>query len=169
VVRESPFPAVSFLAAVVLAGVVLTACESLYPSGYANGEAAPPPPDSGLPAASAPPPADAAREAVPSETVPDSGTADQEKVVVTDSEGNIVEEQAPDAEYQAAVDACYRFAQGRIAHDIRMESDARASLDQYSEGLGLTELRGRMQDYERTGRLRELFERCMRDRGYASD
>jgi hypothetical protein len=177
--RSLPFSAVPLVAAVVVAGLTLTGCSTFYqktepaPALESTAGTALPPPDAGAAAAPAPSPYGESNTggtypygAIPSE---DAAAETERNVVVTDPEGNIVNEQAPDPAYQAAVDACYRFAQARIAHDVRMESDAAASLDQYSEGLGLSELRGRMRDYEQSGRRRELFERCMRERGYTPE
>lgn len=180
-VRKSPFSAVPLLAAVALTSLALAACSTFYgsaeptpapASGSAAAAALPPPQPEGAATLGASPYGDAnSGGTYPYGALPSVGEAEgtESKVVITDPQGNILEEQAPDAKYQAAVDACYRFAQARIAHDVRMESDAAASLDQYSQGLGLSELRGRMQNYEQTGRRRELFERCMRERGYTPE
>jgi len=176
--RKSPSFAVPLLTAAVLASIALTACTTFDRSAEPSSAPVPrsttgtalPPPDSGPAATSTVSPYGDANSGgtYPYGAVPGEGetAATEPNVVVTDPQGNILSEQSPDAKYQETVDACYRFALARIARDVRMESDAAASLDQYSEGLGLTDLRGRMQDFEQSGRRRELFERCMRERGY---
>jgi hypothetical protein len=174
--RKSPFSAIPLLAAVVLVGLSLTGCTTFNKGDESEtisegaGEKMLPPPGAGAPATPEPATSGAANTGgtYPYGSVPSEGEAGttEKDIVVTDPQGKVLDQQAPDPARQEAVDACYQYARAQIAHDVQMESDAAASMDQYSQGLGLTELRGRMQAFAQDSRLRELFQSCMNSRGY---
>lgn len=69
--------------------------------------------------------------------------------------------------YRADIDDCYSYAQAQVAHDVRIESDSRAAFETSPSGLGLTELRGRMDQFERGNRRSILFSNCMVAKGYS--
>ncbi len=66
---------------------------------------------------------------------------------------------------RSLIDNCYAFAQGRIAHDTRIESERSLGFDTSSGGLGLIELRARMNAYERNRRFPLLVRECMKSEG----
>jgi hypothetical protein len=70
------------------------------------------------------------------------------------------------AAYQGDVDSCYAYARGQVAHDARIESDVATAFDSDAAGFGLSALRGRMNDFERTNRVPSLFSSCMLAKGY---
>jgi hypothetical protein len=70
------------------------------------------------------------------------------------------------AAYQGDVDSCYAYARGQVAHDARIESDVATAFDSDAAGFGLTALRGRMNNFERTNRVPALFSSCMLAKGY---
>lgn len=71
-----------------------------------------------------------------------------------------------DADYQRDVESCYAYARGQVDHDARIESDVTSAFRSDSDGLGLTELRGRMSHFERHNRVPALFNSCMIAKGY---
>lgn len=73
---------------------------------------------------------------------------------------------APDVGYRSDVEACYAYAQGQVDHDARIESDVNAAFQSEAGGLGLTALRGRMSNFERSRRQPSLFNSCMIAKGY---
>lgn len=68
--------------------------------------------------------------------------------------------------YQDDADSCYASARGEIAHDARVEFDMNAAFENEARGLGLAELRKRMNNFERAGRMPAQFNRCMPAKGY---
>lgn len=68
--------------------------------------------------------------------------------------------------YRADVDSCYGFARARVAHDRRMERDSTAAFDAFPTGLGLNQLRGSMNEFERKNDRASLFSDCMAAKGY---
>ncbi len=75
---------------------------------------------------------------------------------------------ASSAEYRADLEACYEFAQARIAHDQRIETDSSAAFDTFPSGLGVSELSGQMNEFERKNRRSSLYRECMRAKGYSA-
>lgn len=163
------------LAAAVLAA--LAGCSGGYaPRGAApapEAKAAPPPAstsgDSGYGAANtggtypygAVPPAGAEAPA----TTESPGA--EEGIVVHAPDGSVwVKPGATTERYRADVDSCYAYAQAQVAHDARIESDAGAALPDGNDGFGLSALRGRMSNFERTNRRPALFSNCMEAKGY---
>lgn len=71
-----------------------------------------------------------------------------------------------DERYRADLEDCYRYAQAQVAHDARIESDSGAAFESFPSGLGWTELRGRMSEFERNQRRSILFSNCMVAKGY---
>jgi len=71
-----------------------------------------------------------------------------------------------DTQYRADLESCYDFAQARIAEDERTEIDSSAAFDASPSGLGVTELSGRMSEFERKNRRSSLYGECMRAKGY---
>ena len=69
-------------------------------------------------------------------------------------------------EYRADLESCFSFAQARIAHDERIETDTRAAFDAAPSGFGVSELSSRMSAFERKNRRASLYRECMRDKGY---
>jgi hypothetical protein len=91
-----------------------------------------------------------------------------EGVVVMGPDGTVwIRSGASDARYRADVDSCYAYAQAQVAHDVRIESDVSAAFQSETGGLGLAELRGRMNNFERTRRVPSLFNSCMVAKGYS--
>ncbi len=68
--------------------------------------------------------------------------------------------------YLEDADSCYAYARGEVAHDARIEIDVNAAFENEAGGLGLAELRRRMNNFERTRRVPSLFNRCMVAKGY---
>ncbi len=68
--------------------------------------------------------------------------------------------------YRGDVDSCYAFARGQVDHDARIERDVASAFDSDAAGFGLTALRGRMNNFERTNRVPALFSSCMSAKGY---
>ena len=77
-----------------------------------------------------------------------------------------VKPDATNAQYRADLESCFDFAQARIAHDERIETDTRAAFDSAPSGFGVSELSGRMSAFERKNRRSSLYCECMRDKGY---
>jgi len=70
--------------------------------------------------------------------------------------------------YRIDADNCYSFARAQIAHDARIESDAGAAInDSTGGGIGLVQLRQRMNQYARSNRVPRLFGQCMEAKGYS--
>ncbi len=69
--------------------------------------------------------------------------------------------------YREDADSCYAYARGEVAHDARIEIDVNAAFENEAGGLGLAELRRRMNNFERTRRVPSLFNRCMVSKGYS--
>ncbi len=89
-------------------------------------------------------------------------------IVLMDPEGNVtVGSGRTDGRYRADVESCYTYAQARIDHDARNEDDVNAAFQTSARGFGLRELRGRMNNFERTQRRPVLFSNCMAAKGYA--
>ncbi len=76
---------------------------------------------------------------------------------------------AASARYRADLESCYSFAQARIAHDERIESDSGAAFDAYPSGIGVAELTGRMSRFARDNRRSFLSSDCMRAKGYSQN
>ncbi len=94
--------------------------------------------------------------------------SEQEGIVLVDPEGNVwVGSGRTDERYRADVESCYNYAQARVDHDARIESDVNAAFQTSARGFGLSELRGRMSNFERTQRRPVLFTNCMVAKGYA--
>ena len=68
--------------------------------------------------------------------------------------------------YRADADDCYSYARAQTEHDARMESDAGAAFSDSTGGIGVVELRQRMNNFARTNRLPRLFGQCMEAKGY---
>ncbi len=68
--------------------------------------------------------------------------------------------------YQGDVESCYAYARGQVDHDARIERDVTSAFDADAGGFGLTELRGRMSNFERSNRVPALFSACMSAKGY---
>jgi len=102
----------------------------------------------------APPPAGVAKS-VPSAAVPVPETAKGGGAAST--------------QYRADLESCYSFAQARIAHDQRIESDSSAAFDAYPSGIGVTELSGRMSEFASRNRRSILSSDCMRAKGYSQN
>ena len=102
---------------------------------------------------------------VPLETAAGS---EPEGIVLMDPAGNVwIRSDTADARYRADVESCYSYAQARVDHDARIESDVNAAFQTSARGFGLRELRGRMSNFERTQRRPVLFSNCMVAKGYA--
>ncbi len=123
-----------------LAGFALVACAQPYRSGAAKPTPVEPPPAGVAPGAA-------------------SGA-----VLVPESKDD-----EASAQHRADLEACYRFAQARIAHDARIESDSGAAFDAYPSGIGVAELSGRMSEFARRNRRSILYGDCMRDKGYSQN
>ena len=94
--------------------------------------------------------------------------SEQDGIVLMDPEGNVwVRSDTADERYRADVESCYSYAQARVDHDARIESDVNAAFQTSARGFGLRELRGRMSNFERTQRRPVLFSDCMVAKGYA--
>ena len=94
--------------------------------------------------------------------------SEQEGIVLMDPEGNVwVGSGTMDERYRADVESCYSYAQARVDHDARIENDVNAAFQSSARGFGLSELRGRMSNFERTQRRPVLFTNCMVAKGYA--
>ncbi len=90
-----------------------------------------------------------------------------EGVVVMGPGGEVwLRDGGENAAYQGAVESCYAYARGQVAHDVRIESDVASAFDSDAGGFGLTALRGRMNNFERTNRVPALFSSCMTVKGY---
>ncbi len=79
---------------------------------------------------------------------------------------------APDtdsAQYRADLESCFSFARARIARDERMESDSSAAFDAYPQGLGMGEIRGRMNTFANRNRRSKLYSDCMSAKGYSQN
>lgn len=97
-----------------------------------------------------------------------ANTGPTEGIVVMGPDGAVWQRAGEtSAAYQGDVDSCYAYARAQIAHDVRIESDVGAAFDSEAEGLGLTALRGRMNNFERSQRLPALFNSCMTAKGYS--
>jgi hypothetical protein len=132
------------LATLALAGFALTACAQPYRSGTAK------------PTAVTQPPAGVAPSAVPGAVpVPESAQGGKPD--------------ANSAQYRADLESCYNFAQARIAHDQRIESDSSAAFDAYPSGIGVAELSGRMSEFANRNRRSLLYGDCMRAKGYSQN
>ena len=70
------------------------------------------------------------------------------------------------AVYRVDVDSCYAYARGQVDHDARIERDVASAFDSDAAGFGLTALRGRMNEFERSNRVPALFSSCMSAKGY---
>ncbi len=104
----------------------------------------------------------------------DTGVAQQanaqssEEIIVMGPDGTVwIRSGAADTRYQSDVDSCYTFAQARVDHDERIESDVSAAFQTEAGGLGLASLRGRMNNFERSRRRPSLFNSCMVAKGYS--
>ncbi len=94
--------------------------------------------------------------------------SEPEGIILLDPEGNVtVGSWQTDGRYRADVESCYTYAQARIDHDARIEDDVNAAFQTSARGFGLRELRGRMNNFERTQRRPVLFTNCMAAKGYA--
>ncbi len=90
-----------------------------------------------------------------------------EGVVVMGPDGKVwLRAGGDNAAYRGDVDSCYAYARGQVAHDARIESDVASAFDSDAAGFGLTELRGRMNNFERGNRVPALFSACMSAKGY---
>ena len=99
----------------------------------------------------------------PLETAAGSGDG----IVVMDPDGNVwVQPEKTNERYRADVESCYSYAQAQIDHDVRIENDINSAFQGTSAGFGLTELRGRMNNFERRRRRPALFSNCMMAKGY---
>ncbi len=100
--------------------------------------------------------------------VPQQANAETtEGVVVLGPDGTVWQRAGGEnAAYRGDVDSCYAYARGQVAHDVRIESDVASAFDSDAAGLGLTALRGRMNNFERTNRVPALFSTCMSAKGY---
>ncbi len=130
------------LAILTLAGLVLTACAQPYRSGATKPTyVAPPPPGAaaGVPSSAAPVP----------ESVRGGGAAS--------------------TQYRADLEACHAFAQARIAHDRRIESDSSAAFDPNLDGIEVAQLSGRMSEFANRNRRSTLSSDCMRAKGYTQN
>ncbi|MFQ5773523.1 MAG: hypothetical protein ACE5GS_03300 [Kiloniellaceae bacterium] len=106
----------------------------------------------------------------PVQAQPEAGAPvpQEEGVVLRGPEGSEwVKPGVTSARYRADVESCYSYAQAQIAHDVRIESDSSAAFETFPSGLGITELRGRMREFERTNRRPILFTNCMVAKGYS--
>ena len=99
---------------------------------------------------------------------PEQATAETtEGVVVMGPDGTVwLHAGGDDAAYRGDVDSCYAFARGQVDHDARIENDVASAFDSGAGGFGLTALRGRMNDFERSNRMPALFSSCMTAKGY---
>lgn len=94
--------------------------------------------------------------------------SEQEGIVLMDPEGNVwVSSDMTNERYRTDVESCYSYAQARVDHDARIEIDVNAAFQTSARGFGLRELRGRMNNFERTQRRPVLFSNCMVAKGYA--
>ena len=90
-----------------------------------------------------------------------------EGVVVMGPDGTVwLRAGGENAAYRGDVDSCYAYARGQVAHDVRIESDVASAFDSDAGGIGLTALRGRMNNFERGNRVPALFSSCMMAKGY---
>ena len=103
----------------------------------------------------------------------DSGVAQEatvettEEIVLMGPDGTVrIRPSTTSERYLEDADSCYAYARGEIAHDARIEIDVNAAFEHDAGGLGLAELRRRMNNFERTRRLPSLFNRCMVAKGY---
>ena len=147
---------VRYLLCALLAGLALSAC-----SGPAKLGVLPPAP------AVAPPPAIA--------PAPD-GTAEPGQARAVEGGRGVVS--GPDGavwtksgvtktRIHADMDNCTAYARGQISHDARIERETFSAFDTSSGGLGLIELRARMNAFERNRRTPALIRECMEAGGYA--
>ncbi len=72
----------------------------------------------------------------------------------------------PNERYRSDADDCYSYARAQTDHDARIESDTNAALHDTTGGIGVVELRQRMNQFARTNRLPRLFGQCMEAKGY---
>jgi hypothetical protein len=70
------------------------------------------------------------------------------------------------ARYRADADDCYSYARAQTDHDARIESDSRAAFNDSTGGIGVVELRQRMNHFARSNRMPRLFGQCMEAKGY---
>ncbi len=100
--------------------------------------------------------------------VPQQANAETtEGVVVLGPDGTVWQRAGGEnAVYRGDVDSCYAYARGQVAHDARIESDVASAFDSDAPGFGLSALRGRMNNFERTNRVPALFSTCMSAKGY---
>ncbi len=101
--------------------------------------------------------------------VPQEANAETtEGVVVMGPDGTVwLRGASEDVAYQGDVDSCYAYARGQVDHDARIERDVASAFDSDAGGFGLTELRGRMSNFERSHRVPTLFSSCMAAKGYS--
>ena len=103
-------------------------------------------------------------QATAAETAPGA----QDAIVVKGPDGTVwVKPGEGGAHYRADVEDCYSYARAQVDNDARIESDAQAAFDSSARGFGLTGLRARMSDFERSRRRPALFSSCMLAKGYA--
>ena len=134
---------------IALAGFALAACAQ-QPAPRAHDPASLAAPPAGAPTADAP-------LAAPSGAALPPGEEPWREVGVTR------------AQYREDVESCYAYAQGQIAHDERIEVESGAAFEAYPSGLGVTELRGRMDRFERGNRRASLYSECMLAKGYRAN
>jgi hypothetical protein len=104
---------------------------------------------------------------VPQQAPQQANSDTTEGVVVVGPDGTVwLRDAADDTAYQGDVDSCYAYARGQVAHDARIERDVASAFDSGAGGFGLTELRGRMSNFERGNRMPALFSSCMMAKGY---
>ncbi len=103
----------------------------------------------------------------------DSGVAQEttvettEEIVLMGLSGTVrIRPSTTSEHYREDADSCYAYARGEVAHDARIEIDVNAAFENQTGGLGLAELRGRMNNFERTRRVPSLFNRCMAAKGF---
>ena len=97
---------------------------------------------------------------------PQANAETTEGVVVLGPDGTVWLHRGDNPAYQGDVDSCYAYARGQVDHDARIESDVASAFDSDSGGFGLTALRARMSDFERSNRVPALFRSCMTAKGY---
>ncbi len=90
-----------------------------------------------------------------------------EEIVLMSPDGTVrIRPSTTNERYREDADSCYAYARGEVAHDARIEFDVNAAFENEAGGLGLAELRRRMNNFERTRRVPSLFNRCMVAKGY---
>jgi hypothetical protein len=141
------------------AASVLAACSF---SPWASNTSVPPSPTSlslDQPAATAGPAYGVAQETTVETT---------EEIVLMGPDGTVrIGPSTTSERYREDADSCYAYARGEVAHDARIEIDVNAAFENEAGGLGLAELRRRMNNFERTRRVASLFNRCMAAKGYS--